>query len=107
MLRRPAAALLRSLTPHSPGGGGATRRRLPPPIDRSVLARSLSTPSSPPPSSAAGRDDDAEGGELPGASEDAAGAPVSISIDRSGLYNPPGTDISLVRAHTQKCLVWV
>ncbi|GJN18492.1 hypothetical protein PR202_gb05659 [Eleusine coracana subsp. coracana] len=92
MLRRPAAALLRSLTPHISGGVGANSRRLPPLIVPSILARFLSTPtspfSSPPPSSAAGRDEDADDGENPGVSGD-DGARLSISVDRSGLYNPP------------------
>ncbi|CAL4962921.1 unnamed protein product [Urochloa decumbens] len=96
MLRGPAAALLRRLAPRVSGGGcgGATRRRLPIPIAPSLLARFSSAPttssSSPPPSSsAAGRDEDAEDEELPTLSNSDAGAPLSISVDRSGLYNPP------------------
>ncbi|KQK08487.1 protein arginine methyltransferase NDUFAF7, mitochondrial [Brachypodium distachyon] len=93
MLRSPAAALLRRLaTRLSDGGVGAgspTRRILPPPIAPSVLARFSSTPtSSPPPSSVGARDEEAEDDELQGAPGD-AGAKLSISVDRSGLYTPP------------------
>lgn len=109
MLRSPAAALLRRLAPRISGGGGGggaapTYRRLPPPVS-SILARFSSTPtssSSPPPSSATARDEEAEDGEIRGASVDAS-ARLSISVDRSGLYNPsehshePSSDSELVK----------
>ena len=94
MLRRPAAALLRCLAPRLSGGavgaGSSTRRTLPPHIAPSFLARFSSTPtSSPPPSSVGARDDEAEDDEIQGESG-SAGARLSISVDRSGLYSPPG-----------------
>ena len=97
MLRGPAAALLRRLAPHVSGSpcGGATHRRVPPPLASSLLARFSSTPttfsSSPPSSSsAAGRDEAADEEESPEISNDDAGSRLSIAVDRSGLYNPPG-----------------
>lgn len=109
MLRSPAATLLHHLAPRISGGGGGggaapTYRRLPPPVS-SILARFSSTPtssSSPPPSSATARDEEAEDGEIRGASVDAS-ARLSISVDRSGLYNPsehshePSSDSELVK----------
>ncbi|RLN22098.1 NADH dehydrogenase [Panicum miliaceum] len=96
MLRGPAAALLRRLAAQVSGGGcgGATPRCAPPPIASSLLARFSSAPttfsSSPPSSSsAAGRDEAADEEEPPEISNGDAGAPLSISVDRSGLYNPP------------------
>lgn len=95
MLRGPAAAVLRRLAPRV-SGGGATHRRVPPPIAPALLARFSSTPatsssSPPPPSSAAGRDEEPEDKELPDLSNGDAGSRLSISVDRSGLYNPPGS----------------
>lgn len=97
MFRSPAAAaasaLLRRLGPRVSGGGGgaSTHRRFAPPVSTSILSRYSSAPTSspsppppppPPPSDAAADGDNrAESGE-PGSS-------LSITIDRSGLYNPP------------------
>uniref|UniRef100_A0A0D9YB45 Protein arginine methyltransferase NDUFAF7 n=1 Tax=Oryza glumipatula TaxID=40148 RepID=A0A0D9YB45_9ORYZ len=95
MFRSPAAAaasaLLRRLGPRVSGGGGgaSTHRRFAPPLSTSILSRYSSAPTSspsppppPPPSDAAADGDNrAESGE-PGSS-------LSITIDRSGLYNPP------------------
>ncbi|RLM93512.1 NADH dehydrogenase [Panicum miliaceum] len=96
MLRGPAAALLRRLAPQVSGGGcgGATHRRVPPPIASSLLARFSSAPttfpSAPPSSSSAtGRDEAADEEEPPEISNGDGGAPLSIAVDRSGLYNPP------------------
>jgi hypothetical protein len=90
MLRGPAAALVRRLAPHV--SGGATHRRVPPPIASSLLARFSSAPTTSPPSSssAAGRDEAADEEESPEISNGDAGARLSIAVDRSGLYNPPG-----------------
>ncbi|EEC70983.1 hypothetical protein OsI_02631 [Oryza sativa Indica Group] len=97
MFRSPAAAaasaLLRRLSPRVSGGGGgaSTHRRFAPPVSTSILSRYSSAPTSspsppppppPPPSDAAADGDNrSESGE-PGSS-------LSITIDRSGLYNPP------------------
>uniref|UniRef100_A0A0E0C420 Protein arginine methyltransferase NDUFAF7 n=1 Tax=Oryza meridionalis TaxID=40149 RepID=A0A0E0C420_9ORYZ len=89
MFRTPAAAaLLRRLGPRVSGGGGgaSTHRRLAPPVSSSILSRYSSTPTSspspPPPSDAAADGDNrAESG--------GSGSSLSITIDRSGLYNPP------------------
>ena len=115
MLRGPAAALLRRLAPHVSGGpcGGATHRRVPPPLASSLLARFSSTPttfsSSPPSSSsAAGRDEAADEEESPEISNGDAGARLSIAVDRSGLYNPPGPlRLCFSQSHATRPSVWV
>nr|CAB3473421.1 unnamed protein product [Digitaria exilis] len=96
MLRGPAAALLRRLAPHVSGGGcgGAIHRRVPPPIASSLLSRFSSAPttfsSSPPSSSSvAGHDEAAKEEETTEISNGDSGDRLSISVDRSGLYNPP------------------
>jgi hypothetical protein len=104
MFRSPAAALLRRLAPRLSGGtvgaGSSTRRNIPPHIAPSFFARFSSTPtSSPPPSSVGARDDEEEDDELQGAPVN-EGAKLSISVDRSGLYSPPGRT-PLTRTHTQ------
>lgn len=116
MFRSPAAAaasaLLRRLSPRVSGGGGgaSTHRRFAPPVSTSILSRYSSAPTSspsppppppPPPSDAAADGDNrSESGE-PGSS-------LSITIDRSGLYNPPGpnpSSLSRALARTQRrCL---
>jgi len=111
--RRPmaAAALLRRLAPHV--SGGATHRRVPPPIASSLLARFSSapttSPSSPPSSSsAAGRDEAADEEESPEISNGDADARLSIAVDRSGLYNPPGPlRLCFSQSRATRPSVWV
>uniref|UniRef100_A0A0D9V2E8 Protein arginine methyltransferase NDUFAF7 n=1 Tax=Leersia perrieri TaxID=77586 RepID=A0A0D9V2E8_9ORYZ len=97
MFRSPAAAaaLLRRLAPRisggEGGGGAASHRRFPPPVSTSILSRFSSTPTSspsPPPPSAAAGDGEAEDGDPREDSGDSASR-LSITVDRSALYNPP------------------
>uniref|UniRef100_A0A804QTJ8 Protein arginine methyltransferase NDUFAF7 n=1 Tax=Zea mays TaxID=4577 RepID=A0A804QTJ8_MAIZE len=105
---RGSAALLRRLAPRISGGGcgNTTHRRLLPPIAPFLRARFLSAPttSSPPSSSSAAcHEEDAEDRDLPEISNGDAGARLSISVDRSGLYNPtehshePSSESELVK----------
>lgn len=112
MFRSPAAAaaaLLRRLGPRVSGGGGgaSTHRRFAPPVSTSILSRyssaPTSSPSPPPPSDAAADGDNrAESG--------GSGSSLSITVDRSGLYNPPGpnpSSLSRARSHARNGGVWV
>nr|CAB3477471.1 unnamed protein product [Digitaria exilis] len=96
MLRGPAAALLRRLAPHVSGGGcgGAIHRRVPPPAASSLLSRfssaaSTFSSSAPSSSSITDRDEAATEEEKTEISNGDSGDRLSISVDRSGLYNPP------------------